>query len=179
MIGGSSRDYLLGRDSDDFDFVTDATPEQEKAFLPDADFHFAKYGSIHFLFMGKKVDVVTLREEVGYQDHRHPSEVNFITDKEKDSWRRDFTINALYIDKDEHIYDYHGGLEDLRKKQIRFIGDPNKRIEEDPIRILRAERFAARLGFDIEEDSAKAIASSRHLLSLLNPEKVKMELKKN
>ena len=175
MAGGTSRDYLLGLPYTDFDFVTDATPEEEKAFLPNAQYSFAKFGSIKIYEDGVEVDITTLREEGDYVDHRHPKSITFIKDLETDSKRRDFTINAIYIDVDGKIYDYHNGLKDLRSKLIRFIGDPNKRIEEDPLRIMRAERFAKKLGFEIEEETRFAIESKRGLLSLLNPEKIKME----
>ncbi|MDY6392900.1 MAG: hypothetical protein SPL80_08730 [Bacilli bacterium] len=178
MIGGTSRDHLLGRICSDFDFVTDATPQQEQEFLPEANYRFACFGSVKVASLGTSCDVTTLRKEWGYEDHRHPSHIEFITSLEEDSYRRDFTINALYIDPEGNIFDFHGGLADLEAKVIRFIGDPRKRIKEDPLRILRAERFASRLGFHIEEESAKAIEELREELSLLNPEKVLMERKK-
>ena len=175
MVGGTSRDYLLGLPYTDFDFVTDATPEDEKKFLPNAKYDFAKFGSIKIFEDGVEVDITTLRKEEGYDDRRHPKKITFIKDLETDSQRRDFTINALYIDLGGNVYDYHGGLADLKKGIIRFIGDPKIRIEEDPLRIMRAERFAKKLGFEIEEESKKAIEEGRNLLSLLNPNKIKME----
>lgn len=178
LIGGTSRDLLLGIDSADFDFVTDATPNQTRAFLPDANYRFAMYGSIKVNSLGVTCDVTTLRKETGYSDHRHPSQVEFITSLEEDSWRRDFTVNAIYIDADGKIYDYHHGLEDLDAKLLRFIGDPWQRIKEDPLRIIRAERFAKRLGFNFESDTQKAIDELQGELSSLNPEKVLMERKK-
>ncbi|MBO6285413.1 MAG: CCA tRNA nucleotidyltransferase [Bacilli bacterium] len=178
LIGGTSRDLLLGIDSADFDFVTDATPDQTRTFLPDANYRFAMYGSIKVNSLGVTCDVTTLRKETGYSDHRHPSQVEFITSLEEDSWRRDFTVNAIYIDADGKIYDYHHGLEDLDAKLLRFIGDPWQRIKEDPLRIIRAERFAKRLGFNFESDTQKAIDELQGELSSLNPEKVLMERKK-
>lgn len=178
LIGGTSRDLLLGIDSADFDFVTDATPDQTRAFLPDANYRFAMYGSIKVNSLGVTCDVTTLRKETGYSDHRHPSKVEFITSLEEDSWRRDFTVNAIYIDADGKIYDYPHGLEDLDAKLLRFIGDPWQRIKEDPLRIIRAERFAKRLGFNFESDTQKAIDELQGELSSLNPEKVLMERKK-
>ena len=178
MIGGTSRDYLLGLPVLDLDFVTDATPEEEKAFLPDASYAFAKYGSVHISAKPTHIDVTTFREEEGYDDHRHPKNIRFIKDMEKDSLRRDFTINAIYIDQAGKIFDFHHGLDDLKKRLIRFIGDPRVRIKEDPLRILRAERFAKRLGFTIEEESQKAIDELRGELAFLSPDKVLMESKK-
>ncbi len=178
LIGGSSRDLLLGRFCRDFDLATDAKPEEEKAFLNDADFTFSRFGTIKVNHMGDKFDIATFREEGDYSDYRHPKSIEFITDMETDSKRRDFTINAIYIDRDGRIHDFHGGYGDLDKRLIRFIGDPKRRIEEDPLRILRAERFARTLGFQIEEESKRAIDDNYALLDKLNPEKVKMEKKK-
>ena len=178
MIGGTSRDLLLGQEPSDFDFVTSATPEQERSFLPDADYSFAKFGSIKFKEEGKEIDVTTFREEGEYKDFRHPSYIRFISSPEEDSKRRDFTINALYLDGEGNVLDFHGGLKDLREKKIRFIGNPDVRIQEDPLRILRAERFAKRLGFTLEEETDKAIKKLRPLLAKLNPLKVKQEMEK-
>ncbi|MBQ4255705.1 MAG: hypothetical protein II721_06950 [Bacilli bacterium] len=178
MVGGTSRDLILGRFCRDFDFVTDANPEEEKLFLPHADFTFSKFGTIKVKVNETTVDVASFRLEGEYKDYRHPMKIDFIRDKEKDSNRRDFTINALYIDKDGNVYDFHGGLEDIENKLIRFIGDPDVRIKEDPLRIIRAERFAKTLGFEIEPISKEAIKRNYALLDKLNPEKVKMERKK-
>lgn len=178
MIGGTSRDFLLDIDPDDLDFVTDATPMEEKAFLPDANYTFERFGSIKVRIGAAHADVTTLREEGEYADHRHPGHVQFIKDVRKDSLRRDFTVNALYIDAEGNVLDFHNGLKDLETKTLRFIGEPRRRILEDPLRILRAERFAKRLGFAIEPQSAEAMESLRGELSKLNPDKVSLEMKK-
>lgn len=178
LIGGTSRDLLLGKAPLDFDFTTDATVEEERAFLPPFNDRFARFGSIKLKDGDLEIDITTLREEKGYADHRHPGEVRFVKDPKIDSRRRDFTVNALYIDGNGDILDFHGGLEDLRRGLIRFIGDPDARVKEDPLRILRAERFAKRLGFAIEEKTAEAMERHRSLLSYLNPDKVNMERKK-
>ena len=179
MIGGTTRDYLLGLDVFDFDFVTDATPEEIKAFLPDADFTFAKFGSVRVKVDGVKVDVTTLRVEEDYEDFRHPGKIRFVKSLEEDYVRRDFTINAIYIDENFEVIDPSHGLDDLKNKTIRFIGDPEKRIKEDPLRILRAKRFANKLGFKIEEKSQKAIEKLSYLLDKLNPDKIKEEERKS
>lgn len=178
MIGGTSRDLLLGFPSLDYDFVTDATPEQEKSFLPPFSDAFAKFGSIKLKDEGIEIDITTMRKEEGYVDFRHPSKITFITSMEEDSLRRDFTVNALYLSQNGTIFDFHDGMKDLENKVIRFIGDPYVRIQEDPLRILRARRFAKRLSFSIDPLSEKAIIELEPLLSKLNPEKVKMEAKK-
>lgn len=179
MVGGTARDYLLGIPYSDYDFATDATPEQELSFLPQAEYTFAKYGCIKIRDPACPIDITTFREENRYADHRHPMDIRFIVDPKEDAKRRDFTINALYIDDKGQVLDYYDGQKDLHDGVIRFIGDPATRIKEDPLRILRAERFAAKLAFSIEPASQKAIAALRGLLSTLNPDKVKMELQKN
>ena len=178
MVGGATRDYLLDRPILDYDFVTDATPDEMKTFLEDADFTFAKFGTVRIKVNHVKVDITTLRIEDEYVDYRHPSKVVFTKDIKKDYVRRDFTINAIYMDEEYNIIDYCGGLNDLNNKLIRFIGDPDKRIKEDPLRIIRAERFEKKLGFKIEDETFKAIERNRHLIEELNPQKVQAELKK-
>ena len=178
MVGGATRDYLLDRPILDYDFVTDATPDEMKTFLLDADFTFAKFGTVRIKVNRVKVDITTLRIEDEYVDYRHPSKVVFTKDIKKDYVRRDFTINAIYMDEEYNIIDYCGGLNDLNNKLIRFIGDPDKRIKEDPLRIIRAERFEKKLGFKIEDETFKAIERNRHLIEELNPQKVQAELKK-
>lgn len=174
LVGGSSRDYLLGKEFTDFDLATDATPNEMKSFLKDGDYTYAKFGNVHY----KNMDITTLRIEEDYLDSRHPSKIKFVKDIALDYKRRDFTINAIYIDMNLKVFDFANGLDDLNNKVIRFIGDPYIRIKEDPLRILRALRFKKKLGFNIEPNSLKAINESINLLDKLNQDKVKMELKK-
>ena len=178
IIGGTSRDYLLGRKVFDYDFATDATPDQMAKFLPEADYTFAKFGTISLLYKKQKVDIVTLRVEGDYEDFRHPTSIRYVSQISEDYRRRDFTINALYIDRQYQIHDFANGLKDLKNGIIRLIGDPEKRLMEDPLRILRAERFAKKLNFTIEPNTLTAMNKCRHLLSRLNPDKVKEEEKK-
>jgi len=178
VVGGTVRDFLLGKEITDLDFVTDATPEEEIKFIPEADFTFKKFGAVRYPYKGKHIDITTLRQEGEYNDSRHPSKVTFVKDPKLDYVRRDFTINAMYLDEEYKVIDFSSGQEDLKKKLIRFIGDPVKRIEEDPLRIARAERFAKSLGFEIEEKTLQAIKSKRDLLEKLNPEKLKEEERK-
>lgn len=178
MVGGTSRDFLLGKSIEDYDFATDATPDEMKTFYPEADYTFSRFGCVKIKLNNTHADITTLRVESGYVDYRHPSKIIFCKSIFVDSFRRDFTINALYIDLDGNVYDFHQGIKDLRGSLIRFIGNPAIRIKEDPLRILRAERFSSRLGFEIEANSKVAISSSYNLLDNLNPEKVFMERKK-
>lgn len=178
MVGGTSRDFLLGRKYADWDFACDAAPMEMKTFLKDADYSFAKYGSIKIFTNHQEVDITTLREEGEYKDYRHPSFIKFVKDPHLDYKRRDFTINALYIDSGYQTLDYCGGLSDLKNKIIRFIGNPTKRVEEDPLRILRAYRFAKTLGFTLESKTLDACKKGEPLLAKLNPSKVNEEKKK-
>jgi tRNA nucleotidyltransferase (CCA-adding enzyme) len=175
IVGGTTRDLLLKRPYTDRDFVTDATPEEEKALPLQADFSFSKYGALRVRFEGVEIDVTTLRKEGDYRDFRHPGTVTFVKDPKEDYVRRDFTINALYLDEDYRLLDYCGGGQDLQNKLIRFIGDPEKRVQEDPLRIIRAERFATSLGFSIEDKTQAALTKYHDLLAKLNPEKVAQE----
>lgn len=178
MVGGSVRDYILGLPLNDMDLVTDATPEEEKKFLTNADFTFAKYGSIKLCFKGHKFDITTLRKESGYIDSRHPQEVVFTKSLKEDVTRRDFTINALYLSKDLKVIDYVNGKLDIEFKLLRMIGDPNTRLKEDPLRIIRAYRFCLdyQLQLDIELESA--ITNNSDLLFKIRIEKIKEEIHK-
>ena len=178
LVGGTVRDYLLGEELTDMDAVTDATPEEMKEFLPDADFHFAKYGSIRYLYEQLKFDITTLRVENNYADSRHPSNVQFVKNLSEDVKRRDFTINGLYLNSSLEIVDYVGGQNDLKNHLIKCIGDPDKRIKEDPLRIIRAIRFAIDFDFQIEDSLEQAIFDNVYLLKNLNIEKIKQDLHK-
>ena len=178
LVGGSVRDYLLGIPLTDMDVVTDATPEQEKEFLEGGEYTFEKYGSIRFSYDGVKFDVTTLRKETGYIDSRHPSEVVFTNKLEEDVYRRDITINALYLSKDLKVIDFVDGQKDLKNKTIRMIGDPDKRFMEDPLRILRVLRFKIDFGFEIEKNTYQSLENNISLVDLLNQDKVKQEVNK-
>lgn len=177
-VGGSVRDSLLGLEVYDFDFATDATPEEIEKFLTDINVTFKKFGCIKYKGEYGRAEITTFRSEDEYSDFRHPSKIRFVKSLEEDAKRRDFTINAIYKDVNGKIYDPTGGLKDLENKLIRFIGDPEKRIKEDPLRILRAKRFATKLNFQIEDKSLHAINKLSYLLEKLNPEKVKEEERK-
>ena len=178
-VGGSVRDEFLNLDVYDFDFATDATPEEMMKFLPNANDTFAKYGCIKYKGEHGRAEITTFRVEESYDDFRHPNKIRFVKLLDEDYKRRDFTINAIYKDVNGKIYDPSNGLEDLKNKVIRFIGNPETRIKEDPLRILRAKRFAAKLDFEIEPESAKAMEKLRYLLEKLNPNKIKEEERKN
>lgn len=178
LVGGSTRDYLLDIPLTDMDVVTDATPEQEKTFLSHLDDTFSRYGSTKVLFEGVKFDITTLRKESGYTDSRHPSKVEYTNKLEEDVSRRDITINALYLSKDLKVVDLVDGVKDLRNKVIRIIGEPNKRIIEDPLRIIRILRFQLDLTFKLDKEVEDAIKTNICLLDKLNKDKIQSEINK-
>lgn len=179
LVGGTVRDYLLGLPLEDMDAVTDATPENMKVFLPDANYAFEKFGSISYKNDKKvKFDITTLREENGYLDARHPDKIHFVKDLRIDVKRRDFTINALYLDSDLNVIDFVNGQTDLQNKTLKMVGDPNERLKEDPLRIIRAFRFAADYDLVIDKELSLGIRNNIQEIDRLNVEKIKMDLKK-
>lgn len=178
-VGGSVRDEILGIEVFDFDFATDATPKDMMKFLKDTNDTFAKYGCIKYKGEHGRAEITTFRVEEEYDDFRHPTKIKFVKSLKEDYLRRDFTINAIYKDVDGNIYNPANGVEDIKNKVIRFIGEPEKRIKEDPLRILRAKRFASKLGFEIEPKTAKAMEKLSYLLEKLNPDKIKEEERKS
>jgi len=178
LVGGAVRDILLNKFPDDLDLATDATPAESLAFLSDLDSSFARFGVLKYRGLDGTADIATFRRESVYSDHRHPSEITFVKDPKIDSFRRDFTINALYLDDEGTLLDFHGGKRDLEMKTIRFIGNPETRIKEDPLRICRAERFATSLDFVLAPETQKAVEALRPLLKELNPAKLREERRK-
>ena len=179
LVGGTVRDYLLGLPLTDMDAVTDATPIEVVKFLPDVDTTFAHLGSLKYKDnSGVKFDITTLREESGYLDSRHPSQVNFVKDPKDDYQRRDFTVNAMYMDKDLRIYDYCGGQKDLENRILRMVGNPDQRLKEDPLRILRAIRFHLMYNLKIDDDLMEAMRDRFYLLKNLNDAKIESEMSK-
>lgn len=177
-VGGTVRDFLLGEEVADFDFALSCTPDQFLLRFPEADDSFARYGSFGLSLSNRRLDLTCFRRESSYLDSRHPSKLTFGVSMMEDSIRRDFTVNALYMDERGDVYDFYGGLFDLKRRVLRFIGDPEKRINEDPLRILRAERFQRRLGFCIDSQAKEKIEELRPLLRRLNPQKAEMERRK-
>ncbi len=178
LVGGSVRDLLLNRPYTDHDMATDATPNEMKEIVPEGNFVFAKYGSVRLKANNEEVDITTLRKEGEYNDSRHPSYIEFVSDPKIDAKRRDFTINAMYLDESYNLLDFYSGKDDLDNKTIRFIGDPKTRIIEDPLRICRAERFKETLGFTFAKETEEALDSSRCLLNVIKKEKIEEEKRK-
>ncbi|MFN0064679.1 MAG: CCA tRNA nucleotidyltransferase [Chlamydiales bacterium] len=157
FAGGWVRDYLLDRECDDIDIATSAAPEQVEALFAKTIPLGIAFGMIVVVMEGVNFEVTTFRKDHPYHDGRHPDGVDF-TSAKKDAQRRDFTINGMFYDPlTEDIYDYVGGKEDLKKRIIRAIGDPHLRFQEDRLRMVRAVRYATRLGFRIEEKTVEGI----------------------
>src|SRR5471032_959010 len=177
-VGGCVRDFLLGREPQDFDIVTDAKPEQvEKLFRKTIPIG-KKFGVIIVIEGGHQFQVATFRAEADYQDGRRPEKIIF-ANAEADASRRDFTVNGLFYDPlTKKIHDWVGGEKDLREKIIRTIGQPEERFGEDHLRLLRAVRFATQLDFEIEPKTLVAIKSLAPKIKLISAERVRDELLK-
>jgi len=178
LVGGSVRDALLGLHPKDFDIATDAHPEEIKALFGNCRLIGRRFRLAHVRFGREIIEVATFRAAATLEndpDVAHDLEGRILRDNvygkiEEDVWRRDFTCNALYYNiADFSIWDYVGGVEDIRKKRLVLIGDAGQRLREDPVRMLRAVRFAAKLGFHIDSSVANAIAGRRSLLRNVPP----------
>lgn len=179
LVGGTVRDFLLNAKFNDMDVVSDASPNEVLSFYNQkVESHFAKFGSLTLYFDGVKFDFTTLRKEKSYIDNRHPNKIKFVKKLKIDYKRRDFTINAMYLDSKFNLFDFANGKLDLENGIIRMVGNPHKRIKEDPLRIIRALRFALTNSFDIDPKLKKAILKHNQLLKRLNVEKIKQELRK-
>ena len=177
-VGGCIRDSLLGVEPKDWDITTNATPEQVKTVFEGVFDSFEnngeKFGTVCLKATSMNVEVTTYRKEGVYEDGRHPKEISYAKTIEEDLMRRDFTINAIAYDG-EKIIAVENALNDLDSKIIRTVGTPEKRFEEDALRMLRAVRFASALGFDIEAKTKEAIHDNVFLLSKISAERKQKE----
>lgn len=176
FAGGCVRDRLLGGEPDDYDVATSATPSEVTAMFPKkADLVGAHFGVVIVKHRGHHVEVATFRTDGSYLDARRPDRVEFST-PEEDAKRRDFTINGLFEDPaNGEVIDYVGGLEDLKVRRLRAIGDPEARFREDALRLMRAVRFATRLEFEIEPRTREALESCSGLLAKISVERIRDE----
>jgi poly(A) polymerase len=175
LVGGCVRDLVLGREPSDYDISTDVRPEELLGLFPRAQLVGAQFGVV----LVDGIEIATFRSDHSYVDGRHPGRVVFETDPKQDVLRRDFTINALLLDPslpNSQVVDYVGGLSDLRAGVIRAIGNPEQRFEEDHLRMLRAVRFAARFGFEIEPATLAAIQKLHAQILRVSPERIRDEL---
>jgi tRNA nucleotidyltransferase (CCA-adding enzyme) len=177
-VGGCVRDMVLGREPEDWDITTSATPwEVKKIFRRTVDTGI-QHGTVTVMSDKDHFEVTTYRLDGVYEDNRHPKEVSFTSSLTEDLKRRDFTINAMAYNEKEGFVDLFGGLEDLNKGIIRCVGSAAERFDEDALRILRAIRFSAQLGFTIEEETQNAIREKTDRLNNISAERIRVELTK-
>jgi len=178
LCGGCVRDMILGREPADFDVATNAVPDQVEALFDKTLAVGKSFGVVIVVINGYEIEVATFRKDSAESDGRRPDSVTF-SSKEEDALRRDFTINGMFYDPlTDRILDFVGGQEDLKKGIIRFIGDPNQRIEEDKLRLMRAIRFASRFEFSIDPESWEAIKRHVQEIRVVSEERVADELLK-
>ena len=176
LAGGCVRDLLLGREPKDYDVATDATPDRVVSLFRRTQRVGAQFGVVIVRMMGCMIEVATFRSDGDYSDGRHPDSIRFVS-AEEDARRRDFTINGMFLDPvNDRVIDCVGGQADLRAKVVRAIGNPERRFAEDHLRMLRAVRFAAALGFDIEPDTLGAIRSHAAQIREISVERIEQEL---
>lgn len=178
FVGGCVRDNLLGRCISDIDITTSALPENIISMFEHTIPTGIKHGTVTVVIDGHNIEVTTFRQEFGYKDSRHPDSIVFVPNIEQDLSRRDFTINALASSNSGEIIDLFGGLYDLKSGVIKAVGNPEKRFEEDALRIVRAYRFASVLGFEIESKTKVAATLYSSRISNISGERIYSELLK-
>ncbi len=178
FVGGAVRDALLDRPVNDVDVATSALPEEVKAVFSKTIDIGIEHGTVLVLDAGEPIEVTTYRTDGEYADHRRPEGVVFVRSLEEDLKRRDFTMNAIAMDADERIIDLYGGREDIHHKIIRAVGNPSERFAEDALRMLRAVRFSAQLGFAIEQATLAAVKEHAAEISFVARERIAAELEK-
>ncbi len=182
IVGGCVRDFLREADPEDWDIATNAKPEEIQKVFPDS-FYANNFLTVTVKTKSKKpelreIEITTYRLEAKYSDKRHPDEIRFAKTIKEDLGRRDFTINAIAMGLKSQIIDPSDGQKDLRNKIIRTVGNPEERFSEDALRMMRAVRFATTLGFQIEENTAKAIKKNSILLKEISQERIRDEFLK-
>ncbi|AHH12733.1 Poly(A) polymerase [Borrelia hermsii YBT] len=176
LVGGALRDLLLKKIPDDFDFTTNATPKEIMRLFPNNIQTGMKHGTISIVFNKKIFEVTTYRIDIDYENKRSPKKVKFTKSLNEDLQRRDFTINSIAMNiLNCEIIDYYNGKQDLNKKIIKCIGEPNKRFEEDALRILRAARFASTLDFTIDQNTLISMKYKKANILFLSKERINNE----
>lgn len=178
LVGGCVRDMIIGITPNDWDICTSALPKEVMEIFPTSRPTGLKHGTVTVVIGSHSVEVTTFRADGAYSDHRRPDSISFVTDLTADLSRRDFTMNAVALSPDGLTVDPFGGIEDIRLGIVRCVGEPELRFEEDALRMFRALRFAARLGFTIDIDTYSAIAAKAPLAASLAAERVRDELEK-
>ena len=180
VVGGAVRDSVLGENPHDWDITTSATPDEVKRVFNRVVDTGLKHGTVTVL-SGKHsegFEITTFRKDGEYSDGRHPDSVAFVSDVKEDLSRRDFTINAMAADAEGNVVDPFDGRKDLENKIIRCVGNPDKRFEEDALRMMRAIRFEGKYGFKLDDDTREAIKRNAHKIMRVSPERVRDELTK-
>ncbi|MCD8159331.1 MAG: CCA tRNA nucleotidyltransferase [Clostridiales bacterium] len=175
IVGGCVRDYLMGLTPHDYDITTNALPEDIKKIFPHTFDTGIQHGTVTVVHNSVNYEVTTYRIDGKYKDNRHPDEVTFTDDITKDLSRRDFTMNAIAYSPDKGYADPFGGREDIKKGIIRGVREPNLRFREDALRMLRALRFSAQLGFEIEEKTYEAVKNNAGLIKNVSIERITTE----
>ncbi|WHT47147.1 CCA tRNA nucleotidyltransferase [Sporosarcina thermotolerans] len=178
FVGGSVRDYLLGKDASDIDIATSASPEEVKQVFPNTIDVGIEHGTVMVLMDREPIEVTTYRTESTYTDHRRPDEVKFVKSLKEDLRRRDFTINALALTVSGELIDPFGGRDDLKGRVIRAVGNAQDRFTEDALRMVRAVRFASVLGFEVEAGTRQAISGNAEKIRHVSVERIKVEMDK-
>jgi len=180
VVGGCVRDSVMGKIPHDWDITTSASPEENKEVFKEYKVIETgiMHGTVTVIFEDKFLEITTYRIDGDYSDNRHPDKVSFTRNLEEDLARRDFTMNALAFNPDMEIRDFFGGIKDIENKLIRAVGEPDRRFTEDALRIMRALRFGAVLGFEIEEETKNSIRKNAHLLKNIAAERIQAELSK-
>lgn len=178
LVGGCVRDCIMGRRPNDWDICTNALPNEVTSVFHNSRPTGLKHGTVTVIEHGSSVEITTFRTDGAYLDHRRPENVHFISSLAADLERRDFTINSIALPLSGIIFDPFGGAADIEKRLIRCVGDPDKRFSEDTLRMFRAVRFSATLGFDIEEQTMAAIRKNAHLAKSLAAERICTEVEK-
>jgi len=178
LVGGCVRDCIMGRRPNDWDICTSALPSEVMEVFHNSRPTGLKHGTVTVIEHGSSVEITTFRTDGVYLDHRRPENVRFVSDLTADLERRDFTINAIALPLSGIAFDPFGGMADIENKLIRCVGDPDRRFNEDALRMLRAVRFSATLGFEIEEQTMAAIRKNAYLAKSLAAERVCTEVEK-
>lgn len=178
IVGGCVRDAVLGRTPNDWDITTSAKPLQIKSIFNKTIDTGLKHGTVTVLMEKEPFEVTTYRIDGTYEDHRRPNDVTFTTNLREDLMRRDFTINAMAYNEKDGLVDMFGGLEDLQAGIVRCVGRADDRFDEDALRMLRAVRFAAQLGFAIDKEAQDAIKRQACFLKDISAERIQVELTK-
>ena len=178
LVGGCVRDMMMGQTPHDYDITVNTSPDTVKSLFRRTFDTGLKHGTVTVLIDGEPIEITEMRTDGDYSDHRHPNSVTPTKNLSDDLARRDFTVNAMAMDRQGSVTDIFGGREDIERGIIRCVGDPNRRFDEDALRIMRAFRFCSQLGFALDDGTQKAALQNAPLLDNISAERIYAELKK-